>query len=130
MSKLTDTFADRQKHAAEAKKALLERFKPKPMVTSSDPIVDRSAEKAAKVAALKAKRDEEKAAKAAARAEAERLAAEALANDEAAQLEAKRNAIKERKAAEKNASQERRAQKLAAYAQFKVTGRKAGDELY
>jgi hypothetical protein len=130
MPKLTDTFADRQKAAAEAKKALLERFKPKPMIASSEPIVDRSAEKAAKIAALKAKREEEKAAKAAARAEAERLAAEALANDEAAQLEARRNAIKERKAAEKNAAQERRAAKLAAYAQFKVTGRKAGDELY
>lgn len=130
MSKLTDTFADRQKHAAEAKKALLERFKPKPMVTSSAPIIDRSAEKAAKVAELKAKRDAEKEAKRIAREEAERLAAEALANDEAAQLEMRRNAIKERKAAEKNASHERRASKLAAYAQFKVTGRKAGDDLY
>lgn len=130
MAKLTDTFADRQKHAAEAKKALLERFKPKPMVASSAPIVDRSAEKAAKVAELKAKRDAEKEAKRVAREAAERAAAEALANDEAAQLEMRRNAIKERKAAEKNASHERRAQKLAAYAQFKVTGRKDGDELY
>ncbi len=130
MSKLTDTFADRQKHAAEAKKALLERFKPKPMVTSSAPIVDRSAEKAAKVAALKAKREEEKEAKRLARVEAERIAAEALANDEAAQLEMKRAAIKERKAAEKNAAQERRAQKLAAYGQFKMSGGSRDNEAY
>ena len=130
MPKLTDTFADRQKAAAEAKKALLERFKPKPMVTSAEPIVDRAAEKAAKAAALKAKRDAEKEAKRLAREAAEKAAAEARANDEALQIELRRQAIKERKAAEKNAAHERRAQKLAAYAQFKVTGRKAGDELY
>lgn len=130
MARLTDTFEDRQKAAAEAKKALLERFKPKPMVASNAPIVDRAAEKAAKVAELKARREAEKAAKAAARQAAEAAAAEALANDEAAQMELRRQAIKERKAAEKNAAHERRAQKLAAYAQFKVSGRKAGDELY
>ncbi|MBX7247964.1 MAG: hypothetical protein K1X35_02820 [Caulobacteraceae bacterium] len=130
MPKLTDTFADRQKAAAEAKKALLERFKPKPMVTSSEPIVDRAAEKAAKIAALKAKREEEKAARAAARVAAQQAAESARAAEEAAQLEARRAAIKERKAAEKNAAHERRAAKLAAYAQFKMTGRKAGDELY
>lgn len=122
MARLTDTFEDRQKHAAEAKKALLERFKPKPMVASNAPIVDRAAEKAAKLAELKAQREAEKAAKLAARQAAEAAAAEALANDEQAQLEMKRAAIKERKANEKNAAQERRAAKLAAYGQFKVSG--------
>jgi len=130
MARLTDTFADRQKAAAEAKKALLERFKPKPMVTSSEPIVDRAAEKAAKIAAMKAKREEEKAAKAAAREAAEAEARAAREAAEHAALEARRMAIKERKAAEKNAAHERRAAKLAAYAQFKVTGRKPGEELY
>lgn len=130
MPRLTDTFADRQKAAADAKKALLERFKPKPTVTSSEPIVDRAAEKAAKVAAMKAKREEEKAAKAEARAAAEANARAAAEAAEQAALEARRAAIKERKAAEKNASHERRAAKLAAYAQFKMTGRKPGEELY
>ncbi len=128
--KLTDTFADRQKAAAEAKQAMLARFKPKPMVQSDEPVIDREAEKRAKVEALKAKRAAEKEAKRIAREQAEAADRAAREAAEQAALEARRQAIKERKAAEKNAAQDRRAAKLAAYAQFKMTGRKPGDELY
>ncbi|MGA0602542.1 DUF6481 family protein [Caulobacter sp. KR2-114] len=107
------TFSDRMKTSAEAKKALLAKFKPKPTVT--DPMFEQR--EALRLAEVERVRAERAAAKAAAReaaeaAEAARL--EALANDEAAQLDLKRNERKERKAMVKAQARAKREQKAAA----------------
>lgn len=125
-----NSFEDRQKAAAEAKAAMLARFKPKPAVQAETPPTDRTAEREARLAELRAQRAAEKEARRIAREEAMAQSAEAQAEAEEAARKAKLAAIKERKANEKNVAQERRAAKLAAYAQFKVTGRKEGDDLY
>ncbi len=124
------TFADRQKAAAEAKAAMLARFKPKPAVQAAEPPVDRQQEREQRLAELRAQRAAEKEAKRIAREEAERMSAEAKAEAEEAARKAKLAAIKERKATEKSAAQDRRAAKLAAYAQFKMGGGKSGSDLY
>lgn len=108
MQPKNSTFAERQALAAAAKKALLEKFKPKPMVQAEKPI-DHEAERRAKVEAIRAQREAERAERnrireeAAAAAEKARL--EELAAAEAARLEAEQNvdAIKraERKARKK-----------------------------
>ena len=59
MSKLDTGFSERLKAQAEAKKALLAKFKPKPTVTASTPI-DRTAEKEAAREALRQNRAAEK----------------------------------------------------------------------
>lgn len=109
-------FNDRLTAAAEAKKALLARFKPKPAV-QAEVLVDREAEKAAKREQARLERLAAKEAKilAAAAAEEERLLA--IENDADLQLQMKRNDRKERKAAEKaaaRAKKEARADRRAA----------------
>ena len=93
-------FQDRISAAAEAKKAMLARMKPKPTV--SDPnFVDRATRKAQELEAVRAQRAAEKEA-AKAEAEAKRLAEiEARAAEAETELEAKRRERKERKAAAK-----------------------------
>lgn len=93
-------FNDRIAAAAEAKKAMLARMKPKPTVTDPN-FVDRATRKAQELEAIRAQRAAEKeAAKAA--AEAKRLAEiEARAAVAETELEAKRRERKERKAAAK-----------------------------
>jgi hypothetical protein len=96
-----NNFSDRQATAAEARKALLEKFKSRP--TEDDPEVQ--ARKAERAAILKA-REEREAAKAAARAaEAERLA----------KIKAERDAqeLAERTAREAQAEAERAAREAA-----------------
>lgn len=94
-------LADRFATAAEAKKALLAKFKPKPTVTAPEGALGREARLAAEREALRAKRQAEKEAAERAKAEAEAARREALLNDEQAQLELKRQERKDRKAAAK-----------------------------
>ena len=89
-------FTDRLSSQAEAKKALLAKFKPKPAVQA-----DLAAIKAEREAEKERVRQERLAAKEAARIaaeEAEKARQQALLNDEAYQLELQRKARKERKA--------------------------------
>ncbi len=118
MQPKNSTFAERQALAAAAKKALLEKFKPKPMVQAEKPI-DHEAERRAKVEAIRSQREAEKAERnrireeAAAAAEKARL--EELAAAEAARVEAEQNvdAIKraERKARKKEIKEAAKAKK-------------------
>jgi hypothetical protein len=114
MQPKNSTFADRQAASVAAKKALLEKFKPKPMVVAETPI-NHEAERLARLEALRAERQAEKEARqrareeAAAAAEQARIEAEAAA--ERARLEAehmsdaqKRAERKERKKAVKEAA--------------------------
>ena len=90
-------FTDRLSSQAEAKKALLAKFKPKPAVAA--PSLEEI--KAQREAEKERVRQERAAAKEAARLaaiEAEKARQQALLNDEAYQLELQRKARKERKA--------------------------------
>jgi len=80
MQPKNSTFAERQALAAAAKKALLEKFKPKPTV-QAEVLIDHEAERRAKVDAIRSQREAEK-------AERNRLREEAAAAAEAARLEA------------------------------------------
>jgi hypothetical protein len=119
--KFNPSLTDRQAAAAAAKKAMLEKFKPKPTVTASAP-VDREARKAAERDVIRAQRAAEKeAARLAAlqRAETDRQAR--LAADLAA-MEAKRQERKDRKALTKAEQRERKEERMAYYANLRRTG--------
>ncbi|MBS0297953.1 MAG: hypothetical protein JSR45_16730 [Proteobacteria bacterium] len=109
-------FGDRLSAAQEAKKAMLAKFKPKPMVTDTRTPAERAAEREAEREAIRQQRAAEKEAQRLAAEEAERQRQIALLNDEAYQLELKRKERKDRKAQAKQEAQERREQKRAAYA--------------
>ena len=106
-------FADRQKTAAEAKKALLAKFKPKPAVI--DPLFEeREALRLAELERVRTERAEVKAAAKQAAADAleiKRLEQEAI---EAAELETRRGQRKERKTLTKAEEKARRDAKYAA----------------
>jgi hypothetical protein len=106
-------FADRQQTAADAKKALLAKFQPKPTV--ADPLFhEREAMRLAELERVRQERADAKAAAALATAEAKELArleAEAL---EAAALDAKRGERKERKALTKAEQKAKRDERYAA----------------
>jgi hypothetical protein len=108
-------FNERLSTAAEAKKALLEKFKPKPMITAAEPI-DRTARLEAQREAIRQQRAAEKEAALVARAAAEEAARRAAFEAEQAALEAKRAERKDRKSLQKMDAQQRRAERLAAYA--------------
>jgi hypothetical protein len=108
-------FADRLQAQADAKKALLARFKPKPTVTDENH-VDRATRKAAELEAVRKARVEEKETARAARAAAAEMLKLSAEEAEAAALEAKRAERRERKAMMKSDSQSRRAARLAMYA--------------
>ncbi|MBQ1540872.1 hypothetical protein C5708_03240 [Caulobacter sp. CCUG 60055] len=110
----TTGFAERREASAEAKKALLAKFKPKPAVTAND-FVDRATERERELDAVRAARQAEREAARAARAAAVAAEQEAQAALEQAALEVKRSERKERKALEKSEAQARRASRLAAY---------------
>lgn len=105
-------FADRQKASAEAKKALLQKFKPKPMVTDPN-FEQRQAEKAAELERVRRERAEAK--EAARRAAAEAAAQAAAKVEENAQmaLDLKRAERRDRKAAVKAAAKARREERKA-----------------
>ncbi len=105
-------FSERLSSQAEARKALLEKFKPKPTV---QPAVfeTRAQRKERELEEVRAKRAADKEAarlKAEAEAEAARLA---LANNEEAQLELKRQERKDRKAQAKAEARAKREMKSA-----------------
>ena len=91
MQPKNSTFSDRQAASVAAKKALLEKFKPKPTV-QADVLIDHEAERRERAEAVRAQREEERAAKLKAREEAaaaaEQARIEALAAAEQARLDA------------------------------------------
>ena len=95
-------FADRLTAAAEAKKALVAKLRPKPMVTA--PVFE----------SREAIRERELAAVRQARAEAKEVARQAALADEEAALEARRGDRKERKALTKAEQKAKRDAKYAA----------------
>jgi hypothetical protein len=106
-------FTDRLTAAAEAKKAMLARMKPKPTVTDPN-FVDRATRKAEELAAKRALHEAEKE-KARLESEARKaLEAEAAREAEEAALEAKRGERKERKALTKAEAKAKRDARYAA----------------
>lgn len=108
----TPDFSERLSAQAEARRALLEKFKPKPTVRP-EAFETRAQRKAREVEAVRAKRaaaKEEARLRAEAEAEARRIAFE---NDEQAQLELKRQERKARKAAAKADARSRREAKAS-----------------
>ena len=117
--KLRTNFADRQADAAEAKKALLAKFKPKPTVQAEAP-VDREAARQAELEAVRAARAAEREEAKRAREMAAEAARKAKEDEELAALNAKRENRKERKAMERATSQAKRAERFAGF-----TGRRS-----
>ena len=106
-------FAERLKSAADAKKALLEKFKAKPHVTAP-PSASRATLREDKLAAVRAERATAKAASVQARAEAQAAAEQAEADLANAALDAKRGERKERKALSKTEAKAKRDARYAA----------------
>jgi hypothetical protein len=106
-------FSDRLKASAEARKALLSKFQPKPTVVA-EVAPDRAAERAAELEKIRAERKEAKAAKALAVVENAQAQQEALDAAAAAALDAKRGERKERKALSKAVQKGRRDARYAA----------------
>jgi hypothetical protein len=115
-------FTDRQANSANAKKALLERFKQRP--GPDDPVmVQRRAEREA-IAAARAEREAKKEAE---RQELERLAAiERAAREEAErQAEAEREALRKAEQAKRDAERPRRVLLEAVqYMEMRVAGKR------
>jgi len=106
-------FAERLKTAAEARKALLAGFTPKPTVT--DPRIDeRAALRAAALEQVRRDRTEAKAAKKQAAADAAALARQAEEEAAASALDVKRSERKERKALTKAEAKAKRDARYAA----------------
>ena len=118
MQPKNSTFAERQALAAAAKKALLEKFKPKPTV-QAEVRIDHEAERREKVEAIRSQREAEKAERnrireeAAAAAEAARLEAIAVAEQERIDAELSVDALKraDRKARKKEIKEAAKAKK-------------------
>ncbi len=108
------TYSERLSAAAEAKKALLAKFQPKPTVTAPN-LVDRATQRAQELEAVRQARVAQREEARAARAAAEEAARQAAFEAEQATLEAKRNERKERKQLMKQDAQGRRAARLEAY---------------
>jgi hypothetical protein len=107
-------FNDRLTAAAEAKKAMLARFKPKPTVVAEN-LVDRETRRQQELEAVRQARAEDKERQRVERAAAEEAARQARLADEQAMLDAKRSQRKERKQLEKMDAQSRRAARLSMY---------------
>ena len=113
MNAMNTGFADRLKTAAEAKKALLEKYRPKPTVT--DPLFhQREAMRAAELEQVRVARAEAKAAALQAAADAAEAALNTVEAIALAALEAKRSGIKERKALTKSEQKAKRDERYAA----------------
>lgn len=106
-------YAERLKTAAEARKALLAKFQPKPAVPAAEP-VDRAARKAAELAQVRRARVEAKTVRQEAAAQALQDAREAEQAIAAADLDARRGARKERKALSKAEAKAKRDARYAA----------------
>ena len=110
-------FAERLESQAEARRALLEKFKPKPTV-KPEVFETREQRKAREVEEVRAKRAADKEAARIRAEEAVEEARLALLNNEEAQLDLKRQERKDRKAREKEAARLKRESK----AQMRRTG--------
>ncbi|HEY8615848.1 DUF6481 family protein [Phenylobacterium sp.] len=106
-------FSERLESQAAARKALLEKFKPKPTV-QPEVFETRAQRKARELEEVRAKRAAEKEAARIAAEEAERARQEALANDEEFQLQLKRDERKARKSQAKAEARAKREAKSAA----------------
>lgn len=105
--RLKTGFSDRLEAQAEARKAMLEKFKPKPMV-QAEVLVTREARKAAELEAVrKARADAKEAARLAAE-EAKAAQQQAVVEKELSELDKQRAERKERKAAAKAEARARR----------------------
>lgn len=105
-------FAERLESQAEARKALLEKFKPKPMIQAE--VFETTAQrKARELDDVRAKRAADKEAARIRAIEAAEEAKLALLNNEEAQLELKRQERKDRKAAAKAEARAKREAKSA-----------------
>jgi len=100
-SKISPGFADRLSTQAEAKKALLAKFKPKTAVTAPEGALTRDQLKAQEREAARLARAEEKARQEEERRQQQTQRAAAALADVQAALEAKRAERKDRKAAAK-----------------------------
>ena len=107
-------FNDRLSAAAEAKKAMLARFKPRPTVVA-DNLVDREARRQQELEAVRAARAEERERQKAERAASEEAIRAAELEKQRLTLEAKKAGRKERKQLEKMDAQSRRAARLSMY---------------
>ncbi|MGC1304897.1 MAG: DUF6481 family protein [Caulobacteraceae bacterium] len=108
-------FADRLAAQAEAKKAMLARFQPKPTVVAENH-VDRTTRKEQEREAIRRQRVEDKEKHRAERAASLEAARQSAENIEQEALEAKRVERRERKATMRSDAQSRRAARLAMYA--------------
>ncbi len=108
------SFADRQTAAADARKAMLAKFKPKPTVTAPEGVVSRAEQMEAELATVREQRQLEREIAREARAKADE--AKRVAEEEAAKLvqASKRESIKERKQREKQEALARRQAQFAA----------------
>jgi hypothetical protein len=109
-SKVMPGFSGRLAAQAEARKALLEKFKPKPAV-QAEALEPREQRKAREVAEVRARRAAEKEAARIAKEKAEEEARLAMENDEELMLQLKRDDRKSRKAAAKAEARAKREQK-------------------
>lgn len=115
------SHSDRQAAANAAKKAMLEKFKPKPTVAATD-LVDRETRKAAEREAIRQQRAIEKEEQRKLSAERAEAARKAQLAAELAELEAKRQERKDRKALSKADQRQRKEERMAYYANLRRTG--------
>jgi hypothetical protein len=108
-----NTFTDRLTAAADARKAMLAKFKPLPTRTAEAPI-DRQAEREAELAAVRQARADARAAQTQALIDAENARRELAANQEQEALDAKRANTKARKAMTEAEAKAKRDAKYAA----------------
>ena len=109
-NKVMPGFSDRLAHQAEARKALLAKFKPKPTI-QAEVLETREAKKAREIEEVRAKRAAEKEAARLAKEQAEHEARVAMENDEELMLQLKRDDRKARKASAKAEARAKREQK-------------------
>lgn len=115
MQPKNSSFSDRQAASDAAKKALLAKFKPKPMVVAEAPI-DHEAEKRARMEVIRAQREAEK-------LERQRAREEAAAAAEKARLEAIAAAERARIEAEQSTDAQKRAERKARKKEIKEAAR-------
>jgi hypothetical protein len=108
------SYAERLSAQAEAKKALIAKFQPKPTVTATE-FVDRNARREAEREAVRTARAAEREAARVAREAAEAAARQAAIEAEQSALAMKKNERKERKALEKSDAQARKAARMAMF---------------
>jgi len=114
-------FADRLTTAAEAKKALLEKFKPKPAITAEN-LESRDERRKVELDAVRVQRATEKETAKIERIAKAEAARKAKIEADMAAIEAKRSAIKSRKASEKQDAQARKAARMEIYGRLRPSG--------